>query len=437
LIHEARAYIERARIESEWIIEARDRSQLRANLRFWASFILNCTGSYPDTTLRPAHTYRSQLSGLHGISQANADTFDSAGRSSGDMNGAMDEPRISETEENSQLAGSEDIPDMPLARSAWYSQFSRLAGVAAILIVGVIPLAAVCLALSLFFSLDNQTHFVWTGNFATQTASVAPRQPVLTPVAPGNETPKPVLDPAGLSPETELPLVFARVSLYERSIERAGCTPELVLSLDVPATIDETPVQPAEVIVSKAGTDQVVANGRLEPGSVPLKLQLEEVEPSSESLAWLIQVEHPWLDVEALILTGSALDDCARNQVSIEYGSEASAQAWLAARDKASAGDLGLNWKLLTWGPDALEGQDWVAAVKLLASGGNGQYVYFAEGDLAIPTGAGKVNGLLPEDQMVLGQKSCHSGVARVGVTSAGQNLYRALAVQLVDPECR
>jgi hypothetical protein len=190
-------------------------------------------------------------------------------------------------------------------------------------------------------------------------------------------------------------------------------------------------------MVSLAGTEQVVANGKLEPGSVPLTLQLGEVELAQRLLGWLVQVEHPWLDVEGIILTESALDDCARDQVIIDYGSETGAEVWRAARDRASAGDLDLTWRLLTWGPDALEGQDWVAAVKLQASGGNGHYVYFAEGDLAAPPGASIVNGLLVDDQIVLGQKSCLSGVAQVGVTSGGQTLRRALAVQMVAPECR
>jgi hypothetical protein len=191
------------------------------------------------------------------------------------------------------------------------------------------------------------------------------------------------------------------------------------------------------VTVSRAGTNQQVASDMLEPGAATLVLQLGAAEQSQQPFDWLIQVEHPWLDFEAIVLAGSTLEDCGSSQVSIVYHPEAGEQAWLAARDAASAGDLGLTWNLLTWGPDALEGQDWVAAVKLRASGGNGSYVYFAEGDLANPSEANVVNGLLPDDQMVLGQKSCNSGVARVGVTSAGQTLRRNLAVRLMSPECR
>lgn len=48
------SYIEKVRAEAESVTLARDRDQLRANLRFWASFVFDKTGIYPQTTLRPA-----------------------------------------------------------------------------------------------------------------------------------------------------------------------------------------------------------------------------------------------------------------------------------------------------------------------------------------------------------------------------------------------
>jgi hypothetical protein len=47
-------FIDRIRIEAEHIPTPRERDQLRAILRFWASYVYDKTGSYPDTTLRPA-----------------------------------------------------------------------------------------------------------------------------------------------------------------------------------------------------------------------------------------------------------------------------------------------------------------------------------------------------------------------------------------------
>jgi hypothetical protein len=47
-------FIDRVRVDAEHISAPRERDQLRAILRFWASYVYDKTGSYPDTTLRPA-----------------------------------------------------------------------------------------------------------------------------------------------------------------------------------------------------------------------------------------------------------------------------------------------------------------------------------------------------------------------------------------------
>ncbi len=47
-------FIDRVRVDAEHIPAPRERDQLRAILRFWASYVFDKTGSYPDTTLRPA-----------------------------------------------------------------------------------------------------------------------------------------------------------------------------------------------------------------------------------------------------------------------------------------------------------------------------------------------------------------------------------------------
>ncbi len=47
-------YIDRVRVEAAHIPTPREREQLRAILRFWASYLYDKTGTYPDTTLRPA-----------------------------------------------------------------------------------------------------------------------------------------------------------------------------------------------------------------------------------------------------------------------------------------------------------------------------------------------------------------------------------------------
>jgi hypothetical protein len=47
-------FIDHIRIEAQYISAPRERDQLRAILRFWSSYVFDKTGTYPDTTLRPA-----------------------------------------------------------------------------------------------------------------------------------------------------------------------------------------------------------------------------------------------------------------------------------------------------------------------------------------------------------------------------------------------
>lgn len=53
LVEEALAYADEIRRESAHVTGARERSQLRANLRYWAGFIHEHTGVYPPTELAP------------------------------------------------------------------------------------------------------------------------------------------------------------------------------------------------------------------------------------------------------------------------------------------------------------------------------------------------------------------------------------------------
>jgi hypothetical protein len=53
-VHEVQGYVTRVRDEAEYVPAPRDRDQLRANLRFWASYLYDATGRYPNTTMPPA-----------------------------------------------------------------------------------------------------------------------------------------------------------------------------------------------------------------------------------------------------------------------------------------------------------------------------------------------------------------------------------------------
>ena len=59
---EVQAFVSRVCDEAVDVPAPRDRDQLRANLRFWASYIYDATGTYPNTTLRPPR--------MEGVAQA-------------------------------------------------------------------------------------------------------------------------------------------------------------------------------------------------------------------------------------------------------------------------------------------------------------------------------------------------------------------------------
>lgn len=58
-IAEVIAYIDRARALSAQVGDPRERDQLRANLRYWASYAYDRNGTYPTTTLLPAAIAKS------------------------------------------------------------------------------------------------------------------------------------------------------------------------------------------------------------------------------------------------------------------------------------------------------------------------------------------------------------------------------------------
>ena len=55
-VEEVQHDIQEMCVAAEDIPAPRERDQLRAILRFWASYVYDHTGTYPDTTLRPAQT---------------------------------------------------------------------------------------------------------------------------------------------------------------------------------------------------------------------------------------------------------------------------------------------------------------------------------------------------------------------------------------------
>jgi hypothetical protein len=71
-------------VAAEDVPAPRERDQLRAILRFWASYVYDHTGTYPDTTLRPAISREpkgpSRLGGVEVLADSVTITEDAVGR---------------------------------------------------------------------------------------------------------------------------------------------------------------------------------------------------------------------------------------------------------------------------------------------------------------------------------------------------------------------
>lgn len=61
ILADVQAYVEQVRKEGSKITSPQARTQLRANLRYWAGFVYECTGEYPNTELPPSVPYIAEL----------------------------------------------------------------------------------------------------------------------------------------------------------------------------------------------------------------------------------------------------------------------------------------------------------------------------------------------------------------------------------------
>lgn len=60
ILADVQAYVEQVRKEGSKITSPQARTQLRANLRYWAGFVYECTGEYPNTELPPSVPYAAK-----------------------------------------------------------------------------------------------------------------------------------------------------------------------------------------------------------------------------------------------------------------------------------------------------------------------------------------------------------------------------------------
>lgn len=426
-------YIQYVKMEAAWVESPRDRSQLRANLRFWASYVFDNTGTYPDTTLLPAGSV-----------------------------GMAEEPVAAEAPVGAETPGEEAAGEtvkgldanVPPAKLPFYRRkifWMFVAGTAAVLLLLYVFLQVLPLQ---------------TTQDPTQTPkpSLPPTATEYTETIPFTHTP--TSDPPPKTPEPSMPpgeveaLLSTQIVLFNQALSAVetpmptetpysvtggemegdyvwmqavltagehpnGCGARtLVLSIVPTDGLEKLANSTALVTVSNAGQGEQLYSGFLDFNGKQLDIRL----PTQGAEMLLVQVDAAGFLFDTVILQFTP--DCSRNLTSITYQTQADAGQISETLSGIQSVEvmLSLGWRLETWGPAALW-DGWVASLFLTASGGDGSYIYWAEGNVAVQAGAP-----LPDARLVVTQAGCERAFLRVGVTSGGEHLTRPFS--LLSPYC-
>ncbi len=422
-------YIQYVKTSSAWVDDARDRSQLRANLRYWASYVFENTGTYPDTTLFPAGSVL--------MAEGPGGEETPGGEESGEV-----------------VKGLDDIPPPP-ANPPFYSRkifWILVAGAAALLLLcyGGLQILPKILPgtpppptmTPKPYETSTPTKYVEVlPTTQTPTPGTPPKTPeppsgeieallstqivLLNQVLPAMETPMPTPTEYSVSSgETEGQYVWMQAEAAAEPHPN-GCGARTLRMFITPAEgMEKFSGGAALVTVSSAGKGEVLFSGSLGLNGKELSIRL----PIEGADLLLVQVDATGFLFDTVILQFAA--DCSQNLTSLTYQTQADAkqidQVFSAlVFDQPS---LALDWRLETWGPSALW-DGWAASLYLTASGGDGSYIYWGEGSLDA-----NANAPLPGARLVVTQRGCERAFLRVGVTSAGRQLMRPIS--LLSPYC-
>ena len=381
LLQAAQAYIAQARVAAEGIAAPRDRDQLRANLRFWAAFVFDQTGAYPDTTLRPS------LSPL----------------------GPASRPRPS-----------------PWWQHWWV--WGLIAVGLTLLIVGGINLMGEKAPVTETPITGTPTTSSGTEPTDTPPPTDAPTI-TATPTPTGTPTPTstPTPSPTPTPTPTPLPPTFtptptpraqeSRLQMLATVATVANKCEKRVLtvtfdrrSLDVLGKDNST-----VITLRLPGSDKILDQRQISSSATSATFDLSYLGRAND-LTVILEIAQPGTTSSSVIVEFPA--DCSRNETTVAYKAERSASLIAAPR---FADNLSLAWDLLTWGPSP-SGDTWAAKVRLRGSGGNGQYIYWVDGQP------------LEGDLLIIEEPACEEARRAIAVSSGGEVVLQELV--LVSPYC-
>ncbi|HNT25559.1 MAG TPA: hypothetical protein PKM21_14395 [Anaerolineales bacterium] len=451
------AHIERVKTEAAQVGDPRDRSQLRANLRYWASFVFDQTGEYPDTTLRPALEaapatppkpstqpwtavlrkpafWLAALGALAGLALVIAASYalligpqlrsqNAAAVATLNAQGTeiVHSARLTATSQGPAQPGSA-TPNIKTAEVAMPA--SETPAVSTPLPPTLEATAVVIEATPEDILTDTPASPVSTVPPATATMSALITQMATIYTATPMPTPEQQPEAGGGDgdwPDFKVPQVRMEAAVEStpgirgcglRSLEIKVASPDLFRGLSL---------SPAAVLVRTVPGGSVVMQQSLDFGGKSTLIDLS----SSESDVLVVQIAKDGFLFDAVIV--QFLPDCSRHQTLITYTAFDEDPATVRERLQATGEtepSLGLDWWLETWGP-APFWSGWVVEVAFEGQGGSGSYVYWSYDDPLNP---------LPEGRLVTTIGGCQRAFLQIGVTAGGASASQSIA--LLSPYC-
>ena len=416
----AQNYIESIRVDAEQVPDPRDRDQLRSYLRFWGAYVYDRTGTYPESSLRPALQ--------------------------------VEKPR----------------------RKKWDWRWA-LGGAILLIVVAFI------FGSSLFFVSNRNASLEFSKTPIAKTATQAPGaveatetvpqpSPSSTPLS-ASPTPSPTSIPIATSTPTSMkvtpgPSTATVAVLLTQAAEAATREVEQIITA-IPTVGSEGPLIPETggggggflgtlVDAEVRGVDgwDWCTSGLLEVNIEDPKLVFDDnatltlwVDPAgsqrflrqeitvdqpkvlmdlanlggTDTYA-LLHLEHPQFPSKDVIFHFSSA--CKAERLLVTYRAT---DEWLSFEEEPPRNqNLSLVWRLVTWGPEPMtdnqEGR-WVATLDLGGQGGDGSYIYWKSNDYGYLD-------ITENTQVLIRGWACSPGSMVVGVTSAGQSLARQIVLQ-------
>ena len=408
---EVKNYIEHVQAAAQQVAASRDRGQLRANLRYWASFVYDRTGTYPDTTMRPSDVAAADQAEL---------------RPSGPLASAI----------------------AFVLRSKSYILLVFLLLIATAVVLSMLGPVIGNVFTDISEALPEGTLSKESGSSRVTAATKelaegqtkTPVPPTVTILPSATQTPTLIptleLTPTATDDGFLIPVTgggcgelqpYYRMRLwadYAAATKPLGCTSRY-LDIHFVAPLSAKEYAQTSIQVSQTGGGVILSETGFLPERELIRYDLLRFQATSDAY-YLLRLDHPLYSAVDLIFKYSP--SCDSESLSIAY--ELLVACSTLEEEPRRNPNLALDWRLVTWGPEPPGSEiygAWIAQLELIATGGDGSYIFWQSD----PKGE-----LHPLDgnQLTLRGADCWPANVVVGVTSGGEAVTRELSLQV--PYC-